>query len=117
MRSPYDIIIKPVITERSTADTMDGKYTFVVAKDATKVEIRKACETLFNVRVLKVNTQNISGKLKRLNRFEGKRPDWKKAIVTIDLDPEETTYLVKGGQEKKTNKKYKNTIEEFGFGL
>ena len=111
MRSAYDVIIKPVITERSTADTAEGKYTFAVAKNATKTEIRQACEKLFNVRVLKVNTQNVSGKKKRVNRSEGKTPDWKKAVVTIDLDPQETTYLVEGGQEKKTNKKYKNTID------
>lgn len=64
MRSAYDVIIKPVITERSTADTAEGKYTFAVAKNATKTEIRQACEKLFNVRVLKVNTQNVSGKKK-----------------------------------------------------
>ncbi len=117
MRSPYDIIIRPVITEKSTMDSADGKYTFVVDKKATKTEIRQACEKLFNVKVLKVNTQNVSGKMKRVNRHVGKTPDWKKAIVTIDLDPQETVYLVEGGKETKTNRKYKTSIEEFGFGL
>lgn len=117
MRSPYDIIVKPVITERSTMDSMEGKYTFAVDKRATKTEVRQAVEKLFNVRVLKVNTQNVIGKVKRVNMHTGKTSDWKKAIVTIDLDPQESTYLVAGGQEKKTSRKYKTSIEEFGFGL
>ncbi|MDI9490052.1 MAG: 50S ribosomal protein L23 [Clostridiaceae bacterium] len=117
MRSPYDIIIKPVITERSTMDSMEGKYTFAVDKRATKTEVRQAVEKLFDVRVVKVNTQNISGKMKRVNMHTGKTADWKKAIVTIDLDPQESTYFAEGGQEKKTSRKYKTSIEEFGFGL
>lgn len=117
MRNAYDIIIKPVITERSTMETAEGKYTFVVNKKATKTEIRQACEKLFNVRVLKVNTQNVSGKTKRVNMHTGRTADWKKAVVTIDLDPQETTYLAEGGQEKTTTRKYKTSIEEFGFGF
>lgn len=117
MRSPYDVIIRPVITEKSTVDSAEGKYTFVVDKKATKTEIRQACEKLFNVKVVKVNTQNVSGKMKRVNRSVGKTPDWKKAVVTIDLDPQETVYYAEGGQEKKTTRKYKTSIEEFGFGL
>ncbi|MGI6580197.1 MAG: 50S ribosomal protein L23 [Saccharofermentanales bacterium] len=117
MRNPHDIIIKPVITERSTTDSMEGKYTFAVDRKATKTEVRQAVEKLFNVRVLKVNTQNVSGKMKRVNMHTGKTADWKKAIVTIDLDPQETTYLVEGGKEQKTSRKYKNSIEEFGFGI
>ena len=73
MRSPYDIIIKPVITERSTMDSMEGKYTFAVDKRATKTEVRQAVEKLFDVRVVKVNTQNISGKMKRLICTQAKR--------------------------------------------
>ncbi len=117
MRSAYDIIIKPIITERSSEDVANGKYTFEVDKKATKTEVRQAVEKLFNVRVVKVNTQNVTGKTKRVNRHIGKRPDWKKAVVTIDLDPQETVYLTEGGKEKKTTKKYKTSIEEFGFGL
>lgn len=80
MRSPYDIIIKPVITERSTMDSMEGKYTFAVDKRATKTEVRQAVEKLFDVRVVKVNTQNISGKMKRVNMHTGKTADWKKRL-------------------------------------
>ena len=86
MKAPQDIILKPVITERS----MDGlaleenkKYTFKVAKDANKIEIKQAVEKLFDVKVAKVNTMNCRGRVKRVGRFVGKTPDWKKAIVTL----------------------------------
>ncbi len=117
MRNPYDIIIEPIITERSTMITGDGKYTFKVDPKATKTEIRKACEQLFNVKVLKVNTRNVSGKMKRMGATSGYTSSWKKAIVTIDTNPQADTYLVEGGKTKQSDKKYKNTIEEFGFGL
>lgn len=81
-----DIILKPIITEDSIERLADGKYTFKVAKDATKVEIAKAVETLFDVKVSKVNTISVKGKEKRMGRYVGFRPDWKKAIVTVEGD-------------------------------
>ncbi|GAW90908.1 50S ribosomal protein L23 [Calderihabitans maritimus] len=83
MRSPHEVLIKPVITEKSMALKEDNKYTFIVDKNANKIEIKKAVEELFNVKVLKVNTMNLKGKKKRMGRFEGKTPDRKKAIVTL----------------------------------
>jgi large subunit ribosomal protein L23 len=81
-----DIILKPIITEDSIERLADGKYTFKVAKTATKVEIAKAVETLFDVKVSKVNTISVKGKEKRMGRYAGFRPDWKKAIVTVEGD-------------------------------
>ena len=81
-----DIILKPIITEYSMERLENGKYTFKVANDATKVEIAKAVETLFDVKVAKVNTISVKGKAKRMGRFVGYRPDWKKAIVTVEGD-------------------------------
>ncbi len=116
MKAAHDIIIRPVITERSTSVIADGRYTFQVAKEATKPEIRKAVEELFGVKVLKVNTLRVDGKSKRVGVHQGKTSDWKKAVVQIDLDPETETYLTEGGKEKKVERKYKTVIEEFGFG-
>lgn len=115
--NPHDIIISPIITERSAANTAAGKYTFRVALKANKTQICKACEELFNVKVLKVNTRRVLGKKKTMGLNTGYTSDWKKAIVTIDQDPQEETYLSKGGKVEKVGKKYKNTIEEFGFGI
>lgn len=84
--SAQDIILKPVITERSMDNLQAGKYTFKVAKNANKSEIKKAVETLFGVKVAKVNTLNVQGHSKRVGRFEGKTADWKKAIVTLTED-------------------------------
>ena len=96
MKAPQDIILKPVITERS----MDGlaleenkKYTFKVAKDANKIEIKQAVEKLFDVKVSKVNTMNCRGRVKRVGRFVGKTPDWKKAIVTLTKDSKEIEFF------------------------
>ena len=110
---PEDIIIAPVITEKSNMDMQEGKYTFEVNKKATKVDIANAVEKLFEVKVLKVNTMIVKGKMKRMGRYEGKTLDWKKAIVTIDTNPGEKTYLAKGGKATKMTKKYKDSIEEF----
>ena len=110
---PEEIIVKPIITEKSNMGLEEGKYTFQVAKKATKVQIANAVETLFNVKVISVNTMMVKGKEKRVGANTGRRPDWKKAIVTIDTNPAEVTYLSKGGKEVKSNKKYKNSIEEF----
>ena len=108
-----EIIIRPIVTEKSNDALQEGKYTFEVNKKATKVEIAKAVEKLFEVKVLKVNTMNVNGKKKRVGYHTGKTSDWKKAIVTIDTNPAETTYLTKGGKETKVSKKYKDSIEEF----
>ncbi|MDE6519280.1 MAG: 50S ribosomal protein L23 [Ruminococcus sp.] len=86
MKTAQDIIIKPVITEKSMDELQTGKYTFKVAKDATKSEIKKAVEKLFNVNVAKVTTMNVKGKMKRVGRYEGMTSSWKKAIVTLTPD-------------------------------
>ena len=87
MRSAYDIVIRPVITEQSMEDMDIKKYVFEVAKDANKVEIAKAVEEIFGVEVAKVNTLNMKGKTKRMGRYpEGRRPNWKKAMVTLTAD-------------------------------
>ena len=80
----YDIIKRPIITEQSMAETEAKKYTFEVAKDANKIEIAKAVETLFKgVKVAKVNTISVRGRLKRMGRTAGYTSDWKKAVVTL----------------------------------
>ncbi|EGC03912.1 MULTISPECIES: 50S ribosomal protein L23 [Ruminococcus] len=84
MKNAHDIIIKPIITEDSMDRLADNKYTFKVAKDANKVEIAKAVEEIFDVKVAKVNTISVKGKEKRMGRYTGFRPDWKKAIVTLE---------------------------------
>ena len=81
-----DIILRPIITENSMDGIADRKYTFEVAKDANKIEIAKAVEELFGVKVAKVNTINVDGKLRRYGRFEGYTPSRKKAIVTLTED-------------------------------
>lgn len=78
-----DIVIKPIITERSMAGLQDGKYTFKVAKTANKIEIAKAVEELFGVQVAKVNTMNVRGRSKRMGLHSGYTASWKKAIVTL----------------------------------
>ncbi|WP_308933853.1 50S ribosomal protein L23 [Irregularibacter muris] len=93
MKNAHDIIIKPIITERSMDDMADKKYTFKVDKRANKVEIKKAMEEIFNVKVLKVNTMNMVGKVKRMGRYEGKRPDWKKAIIQLTEDSKEIEFF------------------------
>ncbi len=108
-----EIIVKPIVTEKSNDALQEGKYTFEVNKKATKVEIAKAVEKLFEVKVLKVNTMMVRGKKKRVGYHVGKTSDWKKAIVTIDTNPSEKTYLAKGGKETKGNKKFKDSIEDF----
>ena len=80
----YDIIIRPVITERSMASVADKKYVFEVAPSAGKIEIKKAVEEIFGVKVAKVNTINVSGKAKHMGAARpGRTKDWKKAIVQL----------------------------------
>jgi large subunit ribosomal protein L23 len=115
MRTPEDIIIKPHITEKSNLEAAYGKYTFFVAKNATKIDIRNAVEKLFTVKVLKVNIMNYEGKLKRQGANVGRRASFKKAIVKIDLNPVNEVYYKEGSSEVTTGKKYKTTIESFGI--
>ncbi len=86
MKTAYDIILKPVITEASIADIRDKKYTFRVASDANKLEIAKAVEEIFGVKVAKVNTISMKAKTKRVRYVEGKTSAWKKAIVKLTAD-------------------------------
>ena len=86
MKLAQEIIIKPIITEASKMGVMTKKYTFKVAADANKIEIANAVEELFGVKVAKVNTVNVNGKLRRYGRFEGYTASWKKAIVTLTED-------------------------------
>lgn len=79
----HDLLLKPVITEKTTMMMSDGKYTFKVPLRANKVEIRKAVEAVFNVKVKSVATLRTMGKVKRMGRYIGKRSDYKKAIVTL----------------------------------
>ena len=86
MKNSYDIILKPVITENSVDMMADKKYTFKVATDANKIEIKKAVEEIFDVKVAKVTTINMDGKLKRMGRYEGRRASYKKAVVKLTAD-------------------------------
>ena len=86
-----DILIKPIITEKTTALMEERKYTFRVPLAATKVEIRQAVEQIFKVKVQAVQPMRYEGKMKRLGRTQGRRSDWKKAVVT--LKPGETIEL------------------------
>ena len=87
MKSAYDIIKKPVLTEKSYADMSERKYTFEVAVGANKTEIKQALETVFEgVKVDSVNTMRTLGKIKRQGRFQGRTPEIKKAIVTLKKD-------------------------------
>jgi large subunit ribosomal protein L23 len=82
----YDIIRRPVLTEKSYAGIAAKTYTFEVAKAANKVEIKKAVEEIFGVKVEEVTTVTVKGKLKRQGRTQGYTPDWKKATVTLSKD-------------------------------
>ena len=86
MKTAYDIIIKPVITEQSMEATEEKKYVFQVANDANKIEIKKAVEEIFGVKVEKVNTIRMEGKMKRQGMTMGRRANWKKAMVKLTAD-------------------------------
>jgi large subunit ribosomal protein L23 len=84
MKEAQKIIRRPLITEKSTRQKYESRqYIFEVHRDANKIEIQSAVERLFKVKVLQVRTSNVLGKVKRLGRRYGKRPDWKKAIITL----------------------------------
>ena len=87
MKNAYDIIIRPIITEQSMEDTDLMKYSFEVAPDAGKTEIKKAVEEIFNVKVMKISTLNVHGKEKRVGAYpKGFTKDWKKAVVRLTPD-------------------------------
>jgi large subunit ribosomal protein L23 len=91
----YDIVVRPIITEKSSLLKDSGnQYVFEVQRDANKIEIRKAVEKLFKVKVVSVHISNIEGKKKRVGRFAGKKPDWKKAIVK--LNPKDKITIFEG---------------------
>ena len=81
-----DIIIRPIITEKSMAGIAEKRYTFEVAKSATKIDIAKAVKELFKVTVVKVNTMHVRGHMRRQGRYEGYTASWKKAVVTLKPD-------------------------------
>ncbi|MDE3034697.1 MAG: 50S ribosomal protein L23 [Nitrospirota bacterium] len=83
-RGAHDVLVQPLLTEKITAMRESAnKVGFLVRRDANRIEVKRAVEAALNVKVAKVNILNIMGKTKRLGRFSGKRPDWKKAIVTL----------------------------------
>lgn len=81
-----EIVLRPIITEKSMAGIGEKKYTFEVAQDATKIDIARACEELFGVKVAKVNTLHVRGHLRRQGKSQGYTSSWKKAIVTLKPD-------------------------------
>ena len=81
--NPRDVLIRPLITEKTSMMMQENKYAFQVALNANKVEIRQAVEQIFEVKVLSVNTVRVLGKVKRMGRTQGKRSDYKKAIVKL----------------------------------
>ena len=94
MKSGYDIILRPVLTEKSYAEMADKKYTFRVAINANKTEIKKAVEEVFpGVKVESVNTMRTEGKMKRQGRTQGRTPEVKKAIVTLKKDSKEIPFF------------------------
>jgi large subunit ribosomal protein L23 len=91
----YDIVVRPIITEKSSLLKETGnQYVFEVQRDANKIEIKKAVEKLFKVKVASVQISNIEGKKKKVGRFAGKKPDWKKAIVK--LNPKDKITIFEG---------------------
>ena len=93
MRSAYDVIIKPVITEQSMDVAAEKKYTFKVATDANKTQVKLASEEIFGVEVKKVNIMNYDGKVKRMGRTQGKIAAYKKAIVTLTDNSKEIEFF------------------------
>jgi len=81
----YDVVVRPIVTEKSSLLKEGGnQYVFEVARDANKIEIAKAVEQLFKVKVLSVRVMNMEGKARRLGKHSGKKPDWRKAIVKLN---------------------------------
>jgi len=91
----YDIIVRPIITEKSSLLKETGnQYVFEVQRDTNKIEIKKAIEKLFKVKVISVQTAKMEGKTRRVGKFSGKRPDWKKAVVK--LNPKDKITIFEG---------------------
>lgn len=93
MRTPYDIILKPVISEKSMADVRERKYTFKVAVNANKTQVKMAVEEIFGVNVEKVNIMNVNGKLKKMGKNIGLTASSKKAIVTLTEKSKEIEFF------------------------
>ena len=89
----YDIVLRPIITEKSSLlKDNANQYVFEVQRDANRIEIKKAVEKLFKVKVLSVRISIMDGKTRKLGRFSGKRPDWKKAIIKVSLKDKITIF-------------------------
>jgi large subunit ribosomal protein L23 len=93
MKTPYDVILKPVISERSMDEAQNKRYTFKVAKDANKTQVKLALEEIFGVEIEKVNIMNVKGKIKRMGKNVGKTADTKKAIVTLTKKSKEIEFF------------------------
>ncbi len=94
MKNAYDVIVKPIITEQSMEDTENKKYVFQVALDATKIDIKRAVEEIFGVKVAKVNTIRMDGKEKRQGAYPaGRRASWKKAMVKLTEESKTIEYF------------------------
>ncbi|MGI6730567.1 MAG: 50S ribosomal protein L23 [Anaerovoracaceae bacterium] len=93
MKTPYDVIIKPVISERSMDDAANRKYTFKVATDANKTQVKAALEEIFGVEIEKVNIMNVKGKMKRMGKYVGRTAATKKAIVTLTEKSKEIEFF------------------------
>ncbi len=93
MKDPRDIIKRPIITESSTDLMANNEYVFEVSLKANKTQIKQAIEEIFDVKVERVNTMRVKGKKKRMGRHEGRRPDWKKAIVKLTEDSKALEYF------------------------
>ena len=93
MKTPYDVILKPVISEKSMEDAQNKKYTFKVAVDANKTQVKHAVEEIFDVEVKKVNIMNVVGKEKRMGRYVGRTAAYKKAIVTLTEKSKEIEFF------------------------
>ena len=91
--NPHDILIKPIITERSMEHAQSKRYTFQVYKTANKYQINDAVESIFGVKVVRVSTMNMRGKMKKQGKTQGRRPDWKKAIIVLSADSKEIKYF------------------------
>ena len=112
---PEEIIIAPVVTEKSNDELQQGKYTFKVNKKATKIDIKNAVQKLFGVKVTNVSTLIVKGTTRTRNGRKYKTADWKKAIVTIATEIPDLTYNTKGGKEVKSTKKFNTEIKEISL--
>jgi len=93
MKTPYDVIIRPVVTETTMMGMEEKKYTFEVDKRANKTEIKVAIEEIFGVKVEKINTLNVKGKPKRQGKHLGRTADWKKAVIKLTADSKEIEFF------------------------